>query len=127
MLMAGPITSNPKVLVVDDEEKFRMLSKKNLNLRGFEVEIAEAGEEAIAKIYNFEPKVVLLDVMMPRLTGDELVKMITDWKPGIQVIMVTANLSPEAEEECLRNGAYRYIKKPVEFDKLAEVIKQAVI
>ena len=125
--MAGPITSNPKVLVVDDEEKFRMLSKKNLNLRGFEVEIAEAGEEAIAKIYNFEPKVVLLDVMMPRLTGDELVKMITDWKPGIQVIMVTANLSPEAEEECLRNGAYRYIKKPVEFDKLAEVIKQAVI
>lgn len=125
--MAGPITSNPKVLVVDDEEKFRMLSKKNLNLRGFEVEIAEAGEEAIAKIYNFEPKVVLLDVMMPRLTGDELVKMITDWKPGIQVIMVTANLSPEAEEECLRNGAYMYIKKPVEFDKLVEVIKQAVI
>lgn len=125
--MAGPITSNPKVLVVDDEEKFRMLSKKNLNLRGFEVEIAEAGEEAIAKIYNFEPKVVLLDVMMPRLTGDELVKMITDWKPGIQVIMVTANLSPEAEEECLRNGAYMYIKKPVEFDKLAKVIKQAVI
>ncbi len=125
--MADPITSNPKVLVVDDEEKFRMLSKKNLNLRGFEVEVAEAGEEGIAKIYYFEPKVVLLDVLMPRLTGDELVKMIIDWKPEIQVIMVTANLSPEAEEECLRNGAYAYIKKPVEFDKLAKVIKQAVI
>lgn len=125
--MADPMTSNPKVLVVDDEEKFRMLSKKNLSLRGFEVEVAEAGEEAIAKIYNFEPKVVLLDVLMPRLTGDELVKMITDWKPEIQVIMVSANLSPEMEEECLRNGAYMYIKKPVKFDKIAEIIKQAVI
>lgn len=125
--MADPMTSNPKVLVVDDEEKFRMLSKKNLSLRGFEVEVAEAGEEAIAKIYNFEPKVVLLDVLMPRLTGDELVKMITDWKPEIQVIMVSANLSPEMEEECLRNGAYMYIKKPVKFDKIVEIIKQAVI
>ena len=64
-------TSNPKVLVVDDEKKFLHLAKKNLNLRGFEVEVAEAGEESIAKIYNFDPKVVLLDVLMPRLTGSD--------------------------------------------------------
>lgn len=124
--MSQMATSSLRVLVVDDEEKFRLLSKKNLELRGFEVECAEAGEEAIAKIYYFEPKVVLLDVMMPRLTGDELVKMIVDWKPEIQVIMVTANLSREAEEECLRNGAHAYIKKPVKFDQLAETINQAV-
>lgn len=113
--------------MVDDEEKFCQLAKKNLELRGFEVDTAEAGEECIAKIYNRQPDVVLLDVMMPRLTGDELVKMITDWKPEIQVIMVTANLNPDAEEECLRNGAYAYTKKPVEFEKLAEVIRQAVL
>ncbi len=124
--MSKTTTSSLRVLVVDDEEKFRDISKKNLELRGFEVECAEAGEEAIAKIYNFEPKVVLLDVMMPRLTGDELVKMITDWKPEMQVIMVTADLSQEAEEECLRNGAHAYIKKPVKFDQLAETIRQAV-
>jgi len=119
-------TSSLRVLVVDDEEKFRKISKKNLEGRGFAVEVAEAGEEAIAKIYNFDPKVVLLDVMMPRLTGDELVKMIIDWKPETQVIMVSANLSQEAEEECFRNGAYAYIKKPVKFDQLAETIRQAV-
>ncbi|MDH5762496.1 MAG: response regulator [Nitrospinota bacterium] len=125
--MSKSTTSNLKVLVVDDEEKFLNLSKKNLNLRGFEVETAEAGEEAIAKIYQYHPKVVLLDVMMPRLTGDELVKMITDWRPEIQVIMVSANLSRDVEEECLRNGAYACIKKPVNFDQLAETIKQAGI
>lgn len=125
--MSDTTASSFPILVVDDESKFRILAKKNLELRGFEADTAEAGEEAIAKIYNNQPKVILLDVMMPRLTGDELVKMITDWKPEIQVIMVTANLNPEAEEECLRNGAYAYIKKPVDFDKLAEVIKQATI
>ena len=123
--MPESMTSNPKVVVVDDEKKFRHLAKKNLNLRGFEVEVAEAGEEGIAKIYNFDPKVVLLDVLMPRLTGDELVKMITDWRPEVQVIMVTANISPEAKEECMRNGAYAYIQKPVNFDQLTELIKEA--
>ena len=113
--------------MVDDEEKFRYLSQKNLKMRGFNVETAEGGEEAIAKIYHFEPKVVLLDVNMPRLTGDELVKMITDWKPEVQVIMVSANRSPEAEEECLKNGAYAYVPKPVDFDKISETIQQAVI
>ncbi len=84
-----------------------------------------AGEEGIAKIYNFDPKVVLLDVLMPRLTGDELVKMITDWRPEVQVIMITANISPEAKEECMRNGAYAYIQQPVNFDQLAELINEA--
>lgn len=125
--MSDTATTSLRVLVVDDEDKFRALAKKNLELRGFVVDTAEAGEEGIAKIYNFDPKVVLLDVMMPRLTGDELVKMITDWKPEIQVIMVTANISSEAQEECLRNGAYAYIKKPVKFDELAETIQQAAL
>jgi len=70
MLMPESMTSNPKVVVVDDEKKFRHPAKKNLSLRGFEVDVAEAGEEGIAKIYNFDPKVVLLDVLMPRLTGE---------------------------------------------------------
>ena len=118
-------TSNPKVVVVDDEKKFLHLAKKNLNLRGFEVAVAEAGEEGIAKIYTFDPKVVLLDVLMPRLTGEELVTMITDWKQEVQVTIVTANISPEAKEECMRNGAYAYVQKPVNFDKLVELIQEA--
>ncbi|NIP99166.1 MAG: response regulator [Nitrospinaceae bacterium] len=119
--------SHKRVLVVDDEDKFRYLAKKNLAMRGFTVDVAEASEEAIAQIYKCNPSVVLLDVMMPGLTGDELVKMITDWRPEIKVIMVTAHLNQEAEEECYRNGAYAYIQKPVDFDKISEMIKEATL
>lgn len=119
-------TSKPRILVVDDEVKYLHLAKKNLNSRGFEVEVAEAGEQAMSKIHNNQPHIVLLDVMMPRLTGDELVKMIKGWKPEIQVIMVSANLSPELEEECLRNGASACIRKPVDYAQLTEVIDQAL-
>ena len=125
--MPNSSTSNIRVLAVDDEESARILFKEHLQLKGYQVELAEAGEEAMAKIYNYHPQVVLLDVMMPRLTGDELVKMITVWKPEIKVIMVSANLNPELVKECLQNGAYACIPKPVDFDHLAETIKQAII
>ena len=124
--MTDSKNSKPRVLVVDDEESARKVFKEYLKLQGFQVEVAEAGEEALAKIYNYHPQIVLLDVMMPRLSGDELVKMIKDWKPEIQVIMVSANASPDLEEECLRNGAFACIRKPVEFDLLSETIDQAL-
>ena len=124
--MSDSTKTNPRVLVVDDEESARTLLQEFLKLEGFPVEVAEAGEEALAKIYNYHPQVVLLDVMMPRLTGDELVKMIKDWKPEIQVIMDSANASPEVEEECLRNGAFACIRKPVNFNLLTEAIDQAL-
>ncbi len=118
--------SEIKVLVVDDEAKFRQLLRKNLAMRGYEVDEAKAGEEAIAKVYYFDPQVVLLDVRMPRLTGDELVKMIKDWKPHVQVIMSTAVLSAEAEKECLENGAFAYLKKPIDFEVLDQTILNAL-
>ena len=124
--MSDSTKKNPRILVVDDEESARTLLQEFLKLEGFPVEVAEAGEEALAKIYNYHPQVVLLDVMMPRLTGDELVKMIKDWKPEIQVIMVSANASPEVEEECLRNGAFACIRKRVNFNLLTEAIDQAL-
>jgi CheY-like chemotaxis protein len=124
----------------ESEERFHQLAEnleeifwitsidgeKNLSARGFEVEVAEAGEEAMETIYSNQPHIVFLDVMMPRLTGDELVKMIKDWKPEIQVIMVSANLRKDVEEECMRNGASACITKPVKFDLLTEVIHQAL-
>ena len=82
---------------------------------------------ALAKIYNFHPEVVLLDVLMPRLTGDELVRMIKEWKPEIKVIMVSANESIDVEKDCLLNGAYACLRKPVKLDTLINTIKQALV
>lgn len=119
-------TSDLKILIVDDEASFRKLAKSALSKRGFSVHLAEAGEEAIAKIYYEGPQIVLLDVMMPRLTGDELVKMIKQWKPEIRVFMVTSHLSKDIEEDCLQNGANGCFEKPLDFDRFVDSVKQSL-
>ena len=117
--------SNQKLLVVDDTPDHCQLAKRCLE-DSYEIEIAYGGEEAISTIYDFSPAVVLLDVKMPRLTGDELVKMIKAWKPEIHVIMVSANLTPEIEKDCLKNGAFDCISKPLDFERLREMIQNAL-
>lgn len=114
-----------KLLVVDDSPQHCELAKRNLTSI-FEIEVAFGGEEAISQIYNFEPEVILLDIKMPRLTGDELVKMIKAWKPKIHVIMVSANITPEIQEECMKNGAFDCITKPFDYKYLKKVIEKAL-
>ena len=97
-------SSKQKTLIVDDEENFCELAKGLLE-DSYDIDIAYCGEEAMAKIYNFNPAVILLDVKMHRLTGDELVKMIKAWKPGIHTIMISGQLTSEMKKECMQNGA----------------------
>ena len=117
--------SNHKLLVVDDNKSHCELAKQLLE-DSYNIKIAYGGEEAISQIYNFNPAVVLLDIRMPRLTGDELVKMIKAWKPEIHVIMVSANLTPELKEECMKNGAFDCISKPLNFEHLKTAIQKAL-
>ncbi|MBT5027371.1 MAG: response regulator [Nitrospinaceae bacterium] len=118
-------TSNPKLLVVDDNKMHCELARQFLTNR-FDVEIALGGEEALAKIYNSNPEVVLLDIQMPRLTGDELVKMIKAWRPEVHVIMVSADMTTEIKDECLLNGALDCISKPINFQHLEKMIQKAL-
>ena len=117
--------SNHKLLIVDDNRSHCDLAMQLLE-DSYDIETAYGGEEAISKIYNFNPSVVLLDVLMPRLTGDELVKMIKVWKPEIHVIMVSAYLTSEIKEECMQNGAFDCISKPLDFEHLHETIQNAL-
>ncbi len=114
-----------KLLIVDDNKGHCQVTKRCLE-DDCDIEIAYSGEEAISKIYDFNPAVVLLDVMMPRLTGDEIVKMIKAWKPEIHVIMLSAHLTPEIENECMFNGALACFQKPINFDVLLETIRKEI-
>ena len=114
-----------KLLVVDDNKSNCELAKRLLE-DCYDIEIAFGGEEAISKIYDFSPVVILLDIKMPRLTGDELVKMIKAWRPEIHIIMVSANFSPETEKECMENGAFDCISKPLDFEHLKKTIQKAL-
>ena len=67
--------SNHKLLIVDDNRSHCDLAMQLLE-DSYDIETAYGGEEAISKVYDFNPSVILLDVQMPRLTGNEMVKMI---------------------------------------------------
>ncbi len=114
-----------KLLVVDDNKSNCELAQRLLE-DCYDIEIAFGGEEAISKIYDFSPVVILLDIKMPRLTGDELVKMIKAWRPEIHIIMVSAHFSPEIEKECMENGAFDCISKPLDFEHLKKTIQKAL-
>jgi CheY-like chemotaxis protein/predicted transcriptional regulator len=113
-----------KVLMVDDEEKFRETTRKILDRRGFKTIIAAGGEEALALLAE-KPDVVVLDVKMPGLDGHQVLKEIKQQMPLVPVIMLTGHGALPSAREALVEGAYDYLAKPCDIDLLASKIKDA--
>ncbi|MGH7408480.1 MAG: response regulator, partial [Candidatus Methylomirabilales bacterium] len=100
------------ILVVDDELFMRRLCDDMLSLRGFKVLTAENAKEGLAKLEKGGIDVIILDIMMPDLTGLEFLPVIRKTDPTVFVIMITAYASLETAIEALKKGAYDYIRKP---------------
>lgn len=113
-----------KVLIVDDEPFNLDLLEQELAEEGYAIERANDGEEALKKVVSFLPDVILLDYMMPKMNGIEVVKRLKQdgrYK-GIPVILLTAKASQEDKVKGLNAGADDYITKPFEsFELLARV------
>lgn len=108
----------PRILLVDDEEKFVDYLNKRLRNRDYEAEVALSGEEAIEKIKHTDYDVVILDVLMPGLDGIETLRAIKNIKPLVEVIMLTGHASVESGVEGMKLGAYDYLMKPCDIDEL---------
>ena len=114
-----------RILVVDDHPDNIELLKARLEARGYEIETAEDGEEALRKVFERPPHLVLLDVMMPRMDGFEVVRRIkaNTEIPFVPVIMQTALDSTQDIVEGLNAGADDYITKPLNFAELEARVK----
>jgi two-component system NarL family response regulator len=112
-----------RVLVVDDVDLFRTGLAAALSRAGFEVcgEASDA-EEAVSTAEVLQPDVVMLDILMPGLSGLEAVEKILATSPGSRVIMLTASESSEDLLECIKAGARGYVVKDMPFDQLAHCI-----
>ncbi len=118
---------NIKVLMVDDEDRFRESTSKLLIKRGFETTMAGDGEEAlnILKKENFD--VVVLDIKMPKMDGHEALAEIKKMKPEIQVIMLTGHGTLDSAQKALMSDAFDYLNKPCDIAMLASKINDAYL
>jgi DNA-binding NtrC family response regulator len=114
-----------KVLVVDDEEDFRETLIKRLQKRNLDVKGAENGEKALEMVKKYLFDLVILDVKMPGIDGIETLREIKKMRPLVEVIMLTGHASVESGIEGMKLGAFDYIMKPTDLDKLLEKMRQA--
>ncbi len=116
-----------KILVVDDEVKACGLLKKFLERRNYLVETAHSGEEALHKIKQFDPDIVLLDILMPGIRGDKIIKLIKKWKPELEVLVTTAVVEKGTHKFFKSEGAFSCVQKPLHYDSLIEELEVALV
>ncbi len=114
-----------KVLIVDDEENFVELLAERLEARGFQVRTALNGSDAVSIIAAEDVDVVLLDVMMPGKDGITTLKEIKSVKPLTEVIMLTGHGTVETGIAGMKLGAYDYLLKPTEIERLQQKLNEA--
>ena len=114
-----------KLLIVDDEIKFLNAIARRLEMRDFEVTKAGNGAEALEAARNDKFDVALLDLKMPGMNGQEVLEVLKREHSFLEVIILTGHGSLDSAVECTKLGAFGYLPKPYEFDRLLEVLKDA--
>lgn len=115
-----------KILVVDDEDIVCQSIKKILSRKGYEIENALDVEEALKKINQRSFDLVITDLMMPKTNGIELMQIIREHYPELEVIMITGYSSIESAVKATKLGASSYLPKPFTPDELIEAAKKAL-
>ncbi len=115
-----------RLLLVDDEEDFVSTLAQRLQIRGYEAAIASDGEEALNMIGHHTYDVLVLDLMLPGMSGLEVLQAVKRQVPDLPVIMLTGQGSTREGMEGMRSGAFDYMMKPVDLDELKEKIDEAV-
>jgi len=119
---------NPKILVVDDEDRNRRLMEALLVPLGYDVVLAVDGEEALRKVKETPPDVILLDVMMPGISGFDVAKKLKENEETriIPIVMVTALQDVETRIRALEAGADDFLSKPVDKTELQARVNSLV-
>jgi DNA-binding response OmpR family regulator len=118
-----------KILIVDDDDMIRMMYQKIFVFNNFEAEIAADGEEGLQKALEVKPDLILLDVMMPKMTGLQTLEKLksNDQTKPVPVVMLTSLNGQQDAEMALSKGAVKYIvKSEYEPKEVAAMIKEVL-
>ena len=113
------------ILVVDDDKEIRTWMKKTLEYQHFEVQFAEDGPTALARIDQSAFDLVLLDIKMPGMDGIQVLQQIKQKHPELPVVMISGHGTIETAVEATRLGAYDFLPKPIDLTKMVITVRNA--
>lgn len=114
------------ILIIDDEKAIRKTLSEILSYEGYKIEEASDGEEGLRKFREKVYDVVLCDIKMPKIDGIEFLDKIRDINPDVPVIMISGHGTIETAVEAVKKGAYDYIAKPPDLNRLLITIRNAM-
>lgn len=116
----------PDILIIDDEKAIRKTLGEILSFEGYKVDEAADGEEGVKKIKDKTYDLVLCDIKMPKLDGIEFLQKSNEINPDVPVIMISGHGNIETAVEAVKKGAYDYISKPPDLNRLLITIRNAM-
>lgn len=114
------------ILVIDDERSIRNTLKEVLEYENHQIELAEDGVQGLAMIQDNHYDIVLCDIKMPKMDGLEVLEKIFQITTDIQVIMISGHGTVDAAVEAIKKGAYDFIEKPLDLNRLLIAIRNAM-
>ena len=115
-----------RIIVVDDEKNIRLTLAQSLETPGMEIDTAVNGEEALQKIAMKDYQIMLLDLRMPGMDGMEVLKRISETRPDIRVIIITAYGTIDSAVEAIKLGAVDFIQKPFSPDEIRNLVTSVI-
>ncbi|MDX9708630.1 MAG: sigma-54 dependent transcriptional regulator [Trichloromonas sp.] len=114
-----------RILVADDEESIRWVLAKSLGKLGYQVELATSGDQALTLLQEKPFDLAVLDIKMPGLSGLDLLSRIHQERPGLPIVVMTAESTMINAVEAMKRGAYDYLTKPFDLEALDAIILRA--
>jgi two-component system response regulator AtoC len=114
-----------KVMIVEDNYGFSRVLKDEINNSGYETVCIDNGVDALLRYLEGGINIVLMDVVMPKLSGIDTLRILNKIDPDVRVIIITGNPTDEMRKEALRLGAIDFLVKPFSLKSLIDVIKAA--
>ena len=120
------LPSKEQILVIDDESNLRRVLSAQLGRDGYEVHVAEDGEQGLAMLRDHHIDLVVTDLRMPRVDGMEVLRQALLMDPDLPVVIITAHGTVDNAVEALKTGAFDYITKPFDQDELRAIVRKAL-
>ena len=114
------------LLIIDDEKNIREGLAANFEMDGYKVKLAENGKQGLEFLAKGDIDLVITDLRMPGISGEEVLRKVTTETPGVPVIVLTGHGSIDSAVDAMRNGAYDFLTKPLNLDQLSLIVKRAL-